>query len=53
MSENVRRAKAALFLSGLAVYYVIYYVRFAEKVAAYFQDVLRHFPWVREFLGMP
>jgi hypothetical protein len=39
----------ALFLGLLGVYYAVYYVVFAGRVAEYFGDVLKHFTFVRRF----
>jgi hypothetical protein len=40
---------SALFLGLLGVYYVVYYVLFAGRVAEYFGDVLKHFAFVRRW----
>ena len=40
---------AALFAGLLGVYYAVYYVLFAARVAEYFGDVLKHFAFVRRF----
>jgi hypothetical protein len=43
------RWAGALFAGLLAVYYAVYYVFFAGRVAEYFGDVLKHFAFFRRF----
>lgn len=53
MEGDRARSKLSVFLALIAAYYVFYYVDFAREVAGYLGDVLRHFEFVRRFLGRP
>jgi hypothetical protein len=41
------RWKISAFLAALAIYYAVYYILFAQRVAEYFKDIFRHFEFVR------
>ena len=44
------RARIAFALTA-GVYYLVYLAVFSLRVADYWKAVLRHFPWVRSWLG--
>lgn len=50
-SRTPSRRAVVAFVVLAAVYHAVYFVVFAARVAGYWADVLRHFPFARRLFG--